>query len=382
MSSRNDLRDTLRDDDRRRRDESKINALQTQVDELRSLVRELVSRQGRSEEHFKNYEAGLAELKVTLEQHRHEVSQGSQARQLEDARLREQLANLDERIDETNRPIRALQSHVAELLESIRRGRDDEQQDSRRFDELRTLIDHIAAQAERNVDAVRTVRDSVESLRTEHEQTRRDVMKSDDSIRIVEQDGRRRVAEIHQDIENLGVQIEEMRPTFTQLEAMITSVRDSIVHVDPALEALKEADGGMREEITRIHTQAVERDDIQGERIDELRVQLDASVRELRQTIEQHYERVNERLDGLVDRSRELAYRLNAIDMRLDDLADNDVRLRREFWHLHEMRTRMRLDQIQSELEEVSADRRAIEAELGAERPEPSNNTSRGGGVS
>lgn len=383
MSSRNELRDTLRDDERRRREEARVLQMQTQLDELRGLVRELISRQGRGEEQFKFYEVGLAELRASLEQHRHEVQQGGQARQLEDARIRQQLSELDERIDENAKPVRTIQAHVAEVVESIRRGRDDNQAELRRYEELKTGIEHVAAQSERSADMLILLRETLDSVRNDHSQLERDLLKVDDAVRIVEQDARRRATEIAQEIDNLAVQIKELRPIFGQLEAMIADVRDSIVHVDPALGELERADETIREELTRIYSQGLERDELQSERHDELRVQLDVNVRDLRQQATQQHERLDERLDNLGDSLRELTYRLNLIDMRLDELRDTDLRLRRELWHAHEMRTRMRLDQIQAELESVVDDRRQVEAELSkggaAPTAQPRSNS---GGVS
>lgn len=367
MSSRNDLRDVSRDEDRRKRDEIRIAAVQTQLDELRSLVRELASRQARGEEQFKNYEASLSQLRATLEQHRHETAQAAQARSMEDSRLRQQVGEIDARIDESVKPIRALQAHVAEILEFIRRDRDEDQGDLRRYDELRKQIEHVSAVAERNNDIIQLVRDAAATLRTDLEQHDRDILKVDDSVRIVEQEVRRRVAETDQEIENLGMRIDELRPIFGQLDAQISEVRDSVRHVDPTLEELSRADERIQGEVTRYYSQANERDDLLGERIDELRVQLDVSVRDLRHNAEQRYERVVERFEGLTDADREIAYRMNMLELRLDELIDADIRLRRELWHLQELRVRQRFDQIQQELEIAVEGRRAAEAEMARE---------------
>lgn len=378
MSARTDLRE----EDRRKRDEVRIAALQTQVDELRSLVRELASRQVRGEEQFKNYEAGISQLRTQVEQHRHESAQAGQARAMDDARLRQQLSEIDARIDESIKPVRALQAHVTEILESIRRGRDDDQDEVRRFTELRTQIEHVAALAERNNDVIQLLRDSAASLRTDLEQSDRNTLKVEDNIRIVEQDVRRRVAETNQEIENIGIRLEEVRPIFGQLEAQISDVRDSGRHIDPALDALTRTDERQQAEIVRYYTQANERDDLLGERIDELRVQQEIGMRDIRQNLEQRFERVSERLDGLADTDRELAYRLNMIEMRMEELADADVRLRRELWHLEEIRVRRRFDQIQQELETSAEGRRAAEAELAREKPARQQSRERSEGTS
>lgn len=370
---RPDLRDVARDDERRKRDEAKLVTIQQQLDELRTLIREFTARQGRTEEQFRAYEVALAGQRQTLEQQRHEANQYAQARQLEDARVRQQLADLDARIEETGRPIRSLQAHVTELVDTIRRGRDDSQDELRRHEELKSIIEHIAAITERNSGVASTMRESIAALRTDLEQTQRDLIKAEDAIKIVEQELRRRMTEAGQETRNIAVKLEEIRPIFVQLEARIDDVRNSITHIDPALEELRGVDERIQEETARLYSQTIERDDLLSERIDEIRRHLDTQVRDLRQIGEQRFDRVNVRVDGLSDIDRELAYRLNIIDMRLDELNDVDVKLRRELWHLHELQTRRRLDQVQAEVEAVIDARRLAEQELTQERPDRAN---------
>jgi len=296
--------------------------------------------------------------------------------------VRQQLSELDARVDEAGRPIRSLQAHVAELLESIRRGRDDNQDDLRRYDELRTIIEHVAAVSERNAAVIQVTRDSIDVLRADFEQTQRDLLKAEDATKIVEQELRRRFAEAGQENQNLAARIEDMRPLFGQLEAVIEDIRHSIIHVDPALAELARVDAVIQEEIARFYGQTVERDDLLAERLDEIRRYLDTLVRDLRQVVEQRFERVNSRVDGLIDTDRELGYRLSLVEMRLDELRDIDLKLRRELWHLHEASARRRLDQVQAEVNAVNEARRAVEQELVTERPEAGDRRERTGGLS
>ncbi|HEX3721708.1 MAG TPA: hypothetical protein VHV31_02900, partial [Nitrolancea sp.] len=106
MTVRNDLRDVARDDERRKRDEAKIQTLQSQIDELRAMTREFVGRQMRMEDQFKTSDATIAQYRISMEQHRHEVAQSGQARQLEEVRVRQQLSDLATRIEDSTRPIR------------------------------------------------------------------------------------------------------------------------------------------------------------------------------------------------------------------------------------------------------------------------------------
>ncbi|MGH9175085.1 MAG: hypothetical protein ACRD1H_12050 [Vicinamibacterales bacterium] len=370
VSGRPDLRDNAREDDRRRRDEAKIIALQQQLDEMRSVVRELVARQSRNEESFKQYELALAQLRSSSEQHRHEVSQSIQARGLEDSRVRQQISDLEGRIEDTNRPIRSLQAHIGEITETLRRGRDDSDDDIRRYEELKSIIEHIAAVAERNTGVTQTTRSSIDGLRTDVETLRREMQLAEDSVKILEQEVRRRMAESDQDTRNLVVRVDDYKAIFEQIDARIEDVRGSIVHIDPALEQLAEIDGALQEEIVRYHGQAGERDDLLGERIDEIRRHVDIQARDLRQIGEQRYEQINARIDSQIDVDRELTYRLNVIEMRIEEVRELWTKLRREMWHLHEQRSRLHLDQAQAEMEAITDARRAAEMDSTTERLE------------
>jgi chromosome segregation ATPase len=284
--------------------------------------------------------------------------------------VRQQLTQLDNRIEETGRPIRSLQAHITEIVETLRRGRDDSDDDIRRYEELKSIIEHIAALAERNSGVIQVTRESIEGLRTDLEGFRRELQLAEDSVKILEQEVRRRMAEADQDVGNLATRIDESKTVFGQLEAQIDEVRASIVHIDPALEELANVDEQLQVEIARYYVQAGERDDLLGERIDEIRRHLDTQVRDLRQIGEQRYEHINSRVDSQTDVDRELTYRLNVVDMRIEEVRELWTKLRREVWHLHELRSRMRLDQAQAELESVTDARRAAELESPAPRSE------------
>lgn len=379
MSSRPDLRDSARDDERRRRDEARVLALQQQVDELRGIVRDLTSRQVRNEDQFRQFEGGLSSVRSGSEQHRHEVSQSLQARQLEDARFRQALTELDARIDESVRPVRSLQAHVNEILETMRRGRDDTDVDDRRYEELRVIIEHVAALTERNSSVIQTTRDSIEHVRTTIDALQKDIQRVDDSVHILEQELRRRVAEVDQLVRNLASRVDDDRGMFGQLDAQIDQVRASLVHIDPALEELKQVDVRVQDEILRFVDQSNERDDLVSERLDELRRHLDTQLRDVRALDEQRHDRITARVDGQVDVDRELAFRLSALDLRIDDVRDLWVRLRREVWNLHEARARLHLEQAQHEMEVVTDARRGAEGEASGERGGSSDRSGNGG---
>ncbi|MDI3339578.1 MAG: hypothetical protein QJR03_03520 [Sphaerobacter sp.] len=370
MGARTDLADSVREEDRRKRDEAKIQGLQAQIDELRHITRELLSRQLREEEQLKASEAAWAQHRLALEQHRHEVAQAAQARQLEEARFRQQLSDLAARIDDATRPIRSLQAHVAELLETVRRQREDVGHDTKRYDELRALIDHLSAHGERQVAVSQGLRDSIDALRTEVERMQRDLLRASDSIRIVEQEMRRRVAEVVLQVENLEARLEEEAGAITAVQAQAQELREALKEIPPQFEAMGQVLQRLEAEIDRFHAQAVERDEMAAERLEELRHQVDAQIRDVQQVQDLRHERAVQRADQMEEVDRDLAYRIQMIEIRLEELHQVDRRLRRELWYLNEQRARLRFEQAQQELEAVVEARRDVEAEEAGGRPQ------------
>ncbi len=361
MAARNDLREVARDDERRKRDEAKIQTLQAQIDELRNMAREAASRQLRLEDQLKASEANVAQYRIMLDQHRHEVSQAAQAKQLEESRVRQQMSDLSTRIDDSTRPIRSIQAHVAELLETVRRQRDDVSHDTKRYDDLRSLIDHLGAHTERQVAVSQALRDSIENVRVEVERQQRDLLRIDDATKIVDQDARRRLTEVIQQIENLNAHVNEELAGVSALAAKVDDVEQSLTGVWPNFDTLRDSQEKLESEITRYHTQSVERDDLVAERMEEIRQQAEAQLNNLDAATSQRFERLSSRTEQLDEVDRDLAYRLSLIEMQLEELTRVDQRVRREMWYLNEQRARLQLEQAQQELEQVIDARRQAE---------------------
>ena len=93
-------------------------------------------------------------------------------------------------------------------------------------------------------------------------------------------------------------------------------------------------------------------------------------MRDLRETSDLRVERLGQRLESLGDIDRELAYRISVLELRIEETRELSSRLRREVWHLHEQRSRMRLEQAQAEMQAVADARRAVEQDSTGERPE------------
>ena len=360
---------SYRQEDDRRRDEARVNTLQNQVDEIRGAIRELASRQVRIEENVKQYEGSAAQNRLSIEQLRQETAQSAQARALDENRTRQQVSDIEQRLEDGVRPIRSIQAHVSELIEGSRKKVDDTGQTQRKFDELRTMIDTIQALGDRNAVVTHQLRDSQDGLRSEIDQVRRDLLRNEDAVKIVDQEARRRIAEVQQTTAAFSARLDELRSDLAHSFDMIEETKRSIVHVDPTLEELREADAGVKIEVTRNHAQAVERHEVLVERIEDGRQVVETIAAELRQSSEQRYERLGERMEAIGEEFRELGYKLGTLNLALDELRQVDTTLRRDLWSLHEQRVRIRMEQVQQELDLVTGARRTVETETRAETP-------------
>ncbi|HEX3722268.1 MAG TPA: hypothetical protein VHV31_05725, partial [Nitrolancea sp.] len=234
-------------------------------------------------------------------------------------------------------------------------------QDTKRFDDLRSLIDHLGAHSERQIVVSQALRDSIENVRVEVERLQRELLRIDDATKIVDQDGRRRLAEVVQQIQNVSSRMTEEFGSVSSLGARIDDLDQTLTSVWPHFDVLRVAQERLDGEIARYHAQSIERDSLAAERIEENRQQNDALVNNLDAATTQRFERLNARTEQLDEIDRELAYRLSLLEMQLEELDRVDQRVRREMWYLNEQRARLKLEQAQQEYESVMDARRQAE---------------------
>ncbi len=361
MSATKGYPEYVRDEEQRRREDSQQYGMQQQIDELRQTIRELSTRCARLEDQLKTSLSAAAQDRLALEQHQHEVSQAGQARQLEEARVREQLGELSNRIDDSTRPIRTLQAHVSELIEAVRRFRDEDTDVDKRIDDLRSHAEHLTAHHERHSVNIQALRDQIETLRGEIDRTQRDQHQTNDSVKIVEHEFKRRLQELHQEILAYDTKFRDYSSVWQTLQVQIETVRERAEAEFGRFEGIESDIEEVAGEIGRITTQTRERDDMNSQRIEEVRQRLDSDVQELRDSDEQRHARIDTRIDDLEQLDREISYRVNMLEMTLDELRQDDSRVRRDLWYLHEQRVRTRMEQIQEELEQVREARREAE---------------------
>lgn len=355
-----------RQEDDRRRDDARIAALQNQVDELRAANRELASRQTRDEEIIKQNETLSAQLRLAIEQLRQESQQSAQARALDENRTRQLIQELEARVDDGVRPIRSLQAHVSELLEASRRKVDDTGQTEQRLEEMVTVIEHLSALGDRTNAISHGLRDTIDGVRTEVEGFRRDIIRAEDAIKIVDQEARRRTTDVQAIAESYSARLDELRADLGHLYDSFENQRRGLVHIDPTLDELRAGELALRQDFGRIQAQLAERHDLLIDMHDDARQENDARFEQLRQTFEERLDRLNERLEEASEHYRETTYKISDLNSAMEELRQVDASLHRDLWYLHEQRVRVRLEQIQEELDVATAQRRDADSEAQA----------------
>lgn len=353
MDARQAMDARTRDEERRRRDASAINNLQQQIDELRGLMREYAARSGRGDEIVKNVEVMASDLRADLEDHRRATTQHTQARQLDENRIRQTLAQMHGGITEAHGAIRTLQAQAAELIEQSRARRDTSDVTNRRFDELQGQITRAFAQQERFIEVAKGVRESIEEVRVETAQFHRDVQRVDDATRIVDSEAKRRVIEIEQRIEVIPPRIEEVAKRAAAIENGLKGLGDEFARIHRSLQSLAAIDVRQEEEYTTQNEQSLERHDLVLERIEEVRQQGDAVARDLRHAAEERDTFLANRQDDSDEAIRDVAHRITLVNTRVDEVGQRITEARKELARAAEVQVRSRHRQAQEELEEV-----------------------------
>lgn len=355
--------ETYRQSDDRRREDATVSGLQQQIDELRLLVKDLTDQRSTDQAMIKRQEVDISRLQRTLEEATREANQASEAASLNEARTRQYVDELEERLEDNVRPIRSLQGHVTDLLEQNRRRTDDTNQNKERFGELATSIESLTAMSDRTSAVAHGLRDNIDQVRSEMDEIRRDIIRTDDSVKIVDQDARRRTATVSEGIDGFTGRIDEIRSDIAHAFETIEDTRRNLVHVDPTLDELRAGELALRQDVTKLQGSVEERFDQLIDIQDEQRQETDARFDQLRHTLEERIERLNERLEETNDVFRETTYKLSEINTQIEDLRQTDASLHRDVWYLHEQRVRVRLEQVQEELDLATAQRRDAEGE-------------------
>src|SRR5947199_9845908 len=107
-----DMLKSKSDEDQRKRDEAQLYSVQQQIDELRRQLKENLARQQWFEELYRQGEGKFSQLQLAQERLAQDVAQTLHARQVDERRMKAQIANIARQIESLDKQIRALRSNM------------------------------------------------------------------------------------------------------------------------------------------------------------------------------------------------------------------------------------------------------------------------------
>jgi chromosome segregation ATPase len=348
-----DILRTTRDEEGRRREDTTAYQMQQQIDDLRRQLRDALARQQWLEDLYKNTEGQVLQLQMLQERHTQDVAQSMQVRQIEDGRLKQQIAELGQKVEEPMKPIRDLRAQIAELIEARRMDRERTVTDSRQYESLQSQIRQLVSQIGVIADAQRQLRDLVHELDAVNSETRQEIQRVAELQRIEEQRLRRQGVELQQMVESLREQFTEINSRSQRVDDVRRQLMEHIEGLRAQLNDSGDHSTRFDSLIQRLEKQVLENHTLVQERAETIRGQLAAELVELRQMGDQRMDRHITRFQQLEERIRELDGRLAEIPPHFETLRRRDEEIESVLDVLEERHLRMELQSIESQIEDM-----------------------------
>ena len=348
-----DILRTTRDEEGRRREDTTAYQMQQQIDDLRRQMRDALARQQWLEDLYKNTEGQVLQLQMLQERHTQDVAQSMQVRQIEDGRLKQQIAELGQKVEEPMKPIRDLRAQIAELIEARRMDRERTVTDARQYEALQGQIRQLVSQIGVIADAQRQLRDLVHELDAVNNETRQEIQRVSELQRMEEQRLRRQGVELQEMVEGLRQQFTDINSRSQRVEEVRRQLMEHIEGIRAQLSDSGDHNTRFDSLIQRLEKQVHDNHGVVQERSETIRGQLAAELAELRQVGDQRMDRYINRFQQLEERLRELDGRLAEIPSHFETLRRRDEEIESVLDVLEERHLRMELQSIESQIEDM-----------------------------
>jgi chromosome segregation ATPase len=367
-----DMLKTSRDEDNRRRDEAQLYNLQQQVDELRRQLKENLARQQWFEELYKQNEGKLAQVQVAQDRLTHDVSQSMHARQIDEARIKSQVADLVQQVEAPGKQIRELRAQIHDLTEARKSDRDVDNTAQRQIDEIQGQVREINAYISQVVDAQRQLRDLLQELDSALAEVRQEAVHVSELQSLEEQRLRRQGMELQGMFETLRQQFGDLSAKSQRVDDVRRQLTERIEAVEDRMGVVTTGRETLQNELERVEKQANEQDLLQQERLETVRVAMDSQLGEMRAINDQRMDRIMLRFNGLDDRLRTIEQVLSEIPSRFEALERRDEIIGSEADAIEEWLVLRQLQALEAVLDDVRKRRTDRATTLNPKpRPEP-----------
>lgn len=339
-------------------DDPRFAGLQDQVDELRSLFREMAGRQVRMEDDLDRIATTTIQTQQLLERLQHDFELSAQARSIDEGRTRQVVGNLQDHLNETATDLVQVSSQVGLFNDRIHQLGDELGSLSRATGDMQTMLQHQQAVGDRNTVVAHQVRELVEIARGEVATVHDALTRIDDAIAIVDQESRRRTAELAEDRGQVVARIDSVRAETVRTADRLDGLTDQFQGLALQLDGLKVADQEALKQIHKVNSAYQDKNAQLAERMDAERLDADSRVVTVRRSIDDVDATARSGMARLEELILETRARIEGTFTRLDQLEKTDAKLRREQLVLHERRARLRNEQARQEMDLVEQYRR------------------------
>lgn len=371
-----ELSRSYRDDDYLKKGEAQVYQLQQQVDELRRLLREQVSRQHLLEENLKQAEARVIQLTDVQGKQAAEYAQQVQVRSLEEHRIKQDVAELQVRVNEPIKPIRDLRAQLQELLEYRRRETEQVGLDKNALEKLGSSIRDLQAQFTRYDAAIKDLRESIKITANAQEYYQREVDRLLDFQHSIEQVIRRQAEEFREEIKSVRAEVQLFSNRITRLEELQRQDSARIEEFPPQFEVLHVEDERILANIVRVEKSMGERFAVSQHRLEEIRQQIETQFFNVNQLIAGQTESDADRFNQLDERLRILDASILEQQLRIEKVKQTEDTEIFDLYQIYEAQVARQLEFMQAEFDIMRQQRAksmagALVGKRGVKRPRP-----------
>jgi len=293
-----------RDSDHSKKGEAQVFQLQQQVDELRRLLREQVARQHSLEDNWKQSEARIIQVREQADKQSAELTQAVQVRLLEEHRMKQEISELQVRINEPAKPIREMRSQIAEILETRRREGEQVGLDKTALDKIHVAIRDTQAQIGRLDGYIKDLREAVKITANAQEFYQRELERMMDIIHSSEQVVRRQGDEFREEVKSLREEVALFSNRITRVEDLQRLDAARLEEFPPVFEVLHQDDERIQTNISRVEKISNDRYLVYQDRLEEIRQQTETQFFNVNQLLNGQAESDNVRFVQLDDHIR------------------------------------------------------------------------------
>ncbi|HUP27685.1 MAG TPA: hypothetical protein VM409_04560, partial [Chloroflexia bacterium] len=244
-------------------------------------------------------------------------------------------------------------SQIHDLAESRKTDRDVDAASQQQIDDLQRQIREVNSHLSRVSEANRQLRDLMEDVSASIAEAHQEAARVAEMQRVEEQRLRRQGVELQGLFENLRQQFTEIAAKSQRVDDVRHQLNERIEAVENQLVPLYKDEATIHNDLERIERLSTEQYVGQQERLETLRTQIEAQLSEQRQVGDQRIDRFTSRLSAVDERLRAIEQQLGELPSRFAALEQRDEVIGTEADSMEEWLVMRQLAALEEVLEDV-----------------------------